>query len=75
MSIGSKGDSRGKLTLDGIVERKNVNSLSVLDVMASMHSSDITELDAEVVTSDCQLREISKSSDFAKLDREIAYPC
>jgi hypothetical protein len=39
-------------TLDGIVEGKDVNALSVLDVVASVNGGNVTKLNAEVVTSD-----------------------
>lgn len=41
-----------KLTLNRVVEGKNVDALSVLDVMASVDGGDVTELHTEVVASD-----------------------
>lgn len=38
--------------LDGVVERQNVHTLSVLDVQALMYVYEITELDTQVVTGD-----------------------
>lgn len=40
------------LTLDRVIERKNVNTLAVFDVVAGVDSGDIAKLDTQVVTSD-----------------------
>ena len=39
-------------SLDRVVERKNMDALSVLDVEALVDVNEITELDAQVVTRD-----------------------
>ena len=41
------------LTLDRVVEGEDVDPLSVLDVLASVHVAEITKLDSKVVSSDC----------------------
>ena len=43
-----------KLTLDRIVEREDVNPLAVLDVVAGVDGGNVSELDAQVVASDCR---------------------
>ena len=39
-------------TLDGVVERKNVDTFAVLDVETRVYVDEIAELDAQVVTRD-----------------------
>ena len=40
-------------TLNGIIERKNVYPLAILDIMASVHGAKVAQLDAEIITGDC----------------------
>lgn len=39
-------------TLDRVVERQNVHSLAVLDIVAGVNVTEITELDSKVVSGD-----------------------
>lgn len=39
-------------TLDGVIERKDVDALSVFDIVAGVDGSNVAKLDTEVVTSD-----------------------
>lgn len=44
---------KGKRTLDRVVERQDVDTFAVLDVVARMDGCDVTKLDPEVVAGDC----------------------
>ena len=59
-------------TLNRVVERKDVNPLSVLDIVAGMDICQISELDSQVVSGDCNMHLISEPK--ARLRQQLSLP-